>query len=1470
MADDDVDNMIAGIKSLDELNYASWRKDILTYLDSKGYSVFIRNIGKIPEEKEIPDEAGGTTTTTILRDITADDCFTKKAHLLVARSRCAGILKRSCGPYALEFVEQMDDPKLIWTTLEQNLGMVGTEGRQVELEREWGDVKQKKGETIAKYLQRFTMLVNECIRNNIPINDQRKRVKFTAGVWNDSLRRTMSGKTWDEIINIVHEEERADRLKAETKRMKNEEKKKQQMAFMAKQQKNRKKLYCTYCKKTNHNVENCNFKNGVWPDKNNKNNDKPKKEEANMATKEYAFITEDFMNYDGFEDSRCYNIYDPVFGQMQDCTKETAMYSNDKMENKTDKEIWTVDSGATSHMTPYRSIFKSYKKLKEKIPIAVGNNGLMLAEGIGSVQCMINKQKLEFKAVLHVPDLSRNLLSVKKVTNGKLKVQFYENICSIWDNNTMVTEAMQESNGKLYVLKVEYIENGEENALIGNANIRDEYIWHQRITHRNSDYLNLLKKQGYISVDVGTSKVLGKCKGCIEGKTIQKKYSKLPRSRAKQFLERLHADLAGPISPKSHDNFEYVLMIVDDATRLMQAIPISTKGSATEHIKNFINYWEKHTSKKVRHFRCDDGGEFRSKELLNYFEKNGIKQEFAPKGDSAHNGTAERAIRTLMEASRSIMKHGNVPNYLWSEAVGYSNYTINRLPTMSLEGKISPYEALYKKRPDLNRFRVFGSIAYALIPKAERRKMDEKTLPCIMMGYDGSGFGYKLWNPATEAIIIRRDVWFDEYKLWYVDKINKALQKKRDDKKLEDYGAFDSDLEDSDEENEKLQENVPGTPSLASQSSTNITDPDDINVPTPTTNWEAARVQDPLRRGTRVRYIPDRYHGALMADEDPKTVNQAMKSKQKDQWEKAIKEELEKLSKNGTWKIVDKLPEGKNLVGSRLVFKTKRDADGNVTRYKARLVAQGYTQEFELDYFETYAPVSTGTANRLILYIGVKWNRAVRTFDVEMAFTSADLKEEIYMRQPKGFEIKGHEGSILLLKKSLYGLKQSAHEWHQLLKSVLLDLGYSDNMVDNCLFYKSDGSSLIAIHVDDGIFVHISDEEAEKFIKNAQKSLRINDQGICTEYLGVKIIQEIGKRNTYMAQYSYTMRILEEFGMQDCKPVSTPISTGVYYSKMDCPSTDEEKAEMSDIPYRRVIGKLLYLAVNTRPDIATAVGTLARFVSNPGQMHWKGVKHIMRYLRGTANYGLRISSQQPETNLPQVYGFVDSTWGDDKDSRKSRSGYVFFLESVPISWKTTLQQIVALSSAEAEYVALASAVKEALWLCSLLRQMGFEQQEATLIYCDNQACISIAQNKVLNERSKHIDIRFHFVREAIEAKEIELMYMPTVDNIADIFTKPLSRDRFNLLRDKLNVVKIPNHYFEQSETERSKAVEQECKNASGKPIITTKHPDTETVTDNLRSSSKGHLQGNKKVNNMSYADAVKSVLSHKKQVTFDL
>ena len=173
-----------------------------------------------------------------------------------------------------------------------------------------------------------------------------------------------------------------------------------------------------------------------------------------------------------------------------------------------------------------------------------------------------------------------------------------------------------------------------------------------------------------------------------------------------------------------------------------------------------------------------------------------------------------------------------------------------------------------------------------------------------------------------------------------------------------------------------------------------------------------------------------------------------------------------------------------------------------------------------------------------------------------------------------------------------------------------------------------------------------------------------------------------------MAQYSYTIRILEEFRMKDSKPVSTPISTGVYYSKQDCPVTEEYKAEMAAIPYRRVIGKLLYLAVNMRPDITVAVGTLSRFVSNPGQNHWKGIKHILRYLNGTADYGLKITSQQAEKTLPQVYGYVDSTWGDDKDCRRSRAGYVFYLESVPISWKTTLQQVVALSSAEAEYIAV--------------------------------------------------------------------------------------------------------------------------------------------------------------------------------------
>eukprot|EP00253_Pinus_taeda_P015456 PITA_15456 len=457
-----------------------------------------------------------------------------------------------------------------------------------------------------------------------------------------------------------------------------------------------------------------------------------------------------------------------------------------------------------------------------------------------------------------------------------------------------------------------------------------------------------------------------------------------------------------------------------------------------------------------------------------------------------------------------------------------------------------------------------------------------------------------------------------------------------------------------------------------------------------------------------------------------------------------MNEEYHSLVTNDTWDLVP-LPKGRKLVRCKCVYRTKYGPDGKVDKHKARLVAKGFSQVEGIDYTETFSPVAKMNSIRLVLSLAASLKWEVHQMDVKSAFLHGDLHEEIYMEQPIGF-IQTDSSLVCRLKKSLYGLKQAPRAWYAKMDNFLLESGFSRCHSNNTVYTKKVGNSLIilVLYVDDLILTVLQSKE------------------------GISL-----------SQSKYACDILRHFHMEDCKPAPSPFQSGVKLSA-SCTSP-----EVDATLYRQLVGKLLYLT-HTRPDLSFVVGLVARFMQNPSESHWKAAKRILRYVRGTVQFGIHYSAKA----APLLVGFTDSDWAGDPDDRKSTAGYVFALGSGPITWACKKHAAISLSSAEAEYRGAVEASKEALWLRQILSEFGFEQQHPTTLWCDNQSAIQFCKDPVQHQRSKHIELHMHFIRKLIHDHVLEVQYCSTDDQVAGIFTKALTEAKFTKLRYMLGVQEV--------------------------------------------------------------------------------
>ncbi|KAG8497019.1 hypothetical protein CXB51_008248 [Gossypium anomalum] len=493
-------------------------------------------------------------------------------------------------------------------------------------------------------------------------------------------------------------------------------------------------------------------------------------------------------------------------------------------------------------------------------------------------------------------------------------------------------------------------------------------------------------------------------------------------------------------------------------------------------------------------------------------------------------------------------------------------------------------------------------------------------------------------------------------------------------------------------------------------------------------------------------------------------------------WQEAMEAELNMIQKNDTWELVNRL-ENRKVIGVKWVFRTKTNSDGSLNKHKARLVVKGYSQQQGVDFFETFAPVARLDTIRLLFALAAQKQWKVHQLDVKSAFLNGFLKEEIFIEQPEGFEVSGEEHKVYRLKKALYGLKQASRAWYDRIDAYLSRLGFTKSISEPTLYVKKDEKEtllIVSLYVDDLLVTGSKDELIEDFKKQMQDIFEMTDLVLKTYFLGMEVNQ--GEQGIFISQQAFALKVLSKFSMSKCKPVSTPVALGEKLS-----STSEHN-RVDERGYRSLVGCLLYLTA-TRPDILYAVGLLSRFMHCCNGAHFKAAKRVLRYVKGTLNFGVKFGRSKEL----KLVGYSDSDWPSSVDDMKSTSSYFFSLGSSVFSWSSKKQQTVAQSTVEAEYITAATAVNQAIWLRKLLDDLNARQMEAIEINVDNQSAIAIAKNPVFHGKTKNFKIKYHFVRKAELAKEICLVHCCSRDLLADVLTKPLTSGRFECLRKEIGV-----------------------------------------------------------------------------------
>lgn len=945
------------------------------------------------------------------------------------------------------------------------------------------------------------------------------------------------------------------------------------------------------------------------------------------------------------------------------------------------------------------------------------------------------------------------------------------------------------------------------------------------------------------------------CTSCVVGKRPQRPYDHFGHraSELLELLHGDYAGPFPTLTPDKKRYA--LIIVDDYSNLCHVALTATRSGEETLAVfKTMQAAWELAAStsthtRKIRRIRFDGAPELTKGALGDYLTSIGVAFQETVAYAHSQNGKAERFVRTIEDTIQTLLADSDLPASYWGYAALYAAHVRNRIPTTTLPRNMTPYERFYGAKPDLSLLRVFGCLCFPIIPKELRKKGDMMRYPAIFIGFREGTLGWVVISLDGKKTTTRDAIFYENVpgrlrspkspsdSLPYITReiLNDTSPSSHDPSVIPFLSDRDSPVTDKvsrlvSQRDERIRSLRPrplqvskfafsylsstsiltllsyeSSSSLSFDSSfeTSLFDfePDVILVHALlSTHADRTRFHNP-----RVKFYD--------LSRPPRTFWEATAREDSTIWDGAMGREVVSLRKRGAFRPC-LLPEGRKALPLNWVYAIKGDGTA-----KARLTARGDLQD-PADYpGPVYAPVATMNTIRQGLAFATIRDWEIKSFDVKTAFLHAPLTSEVYCKQIPGYPEKD---PILVLKLcvALYGLRESAYEFYTFLDAIMVRIGFKHLDIEHAVwlavFVESpdpesvpmpvDGSPIIIIvpvHVDDGLVItNVPEAHVWLVRRMVECGIEVVDMGDAVIYLGVRITRDRASRRLWLSQEGYVSDVLAQYNLLDCKPNRVPLKASVHTIATSEPDASDPTPAFRDDDhlkkeYQTIVGILSYLATTTRPDIAFAAMSLGQYNSKPNLQLFKAAKGVLRYLAGTRTYAIAYPASRaridgdPSYRRAPTCGMSDADWASDESERKSVSGYCFFYEDCLVAWSAVRQRAVALSSTEAEYYSLAHAMRHGLWYRLVLTALDLPFPSPFPFYVDNQSTLHLASSDVVSTRSKHIDVRYHFIRDLLRSDLFVTHWCPSALMTADIFTKPLSFPIFSVLRDDLGLSPLP-------------------------------------------------------------------------------
>lgn len=936
--------------------------------------------------------------------------------------------------------------------------------------------------------------------------------------------------------------------------------------------------------------------------------------------------------------------------------------------------------------------------------------------------------------------------------------------------------------------------------------------WHHRLNHASQKYLVMAGKVIPELKEVNFGNEILDCADCKLAKAKRKPCSAV-RSRSVQPFHRLYSDLMGPIRPVAfRTQARYLVTFTDDASRYAFAYELRDKTRVNLALAECLADIRKlmGSQTKVSELRSDGGLEYRTQEMSCLLRVEGITLTVCEPYTPQHNGVAERLNLELEEKIRVNLASSGIPMFMWAYAMRHVLYIHNRTPNAANEFH-SPFEVVMKRVPVLKYIRRFGCEAYILDNKA---KSLPKFAPRANLGFllECRETGYTLWHAANKTVVRSKNVDFVEDKT-YADYLQDPQREAgvQTGQNAEALRNEEFEVEDSVKDLTRSQCQIPGTSKMTPMDVEGEKLPPESSLNRKPNGVEREQ-QDSLVRigssrdadffesnqesrrigGTKEFDFFEENEGEayLMQlaalDLDPVTYLEAVESADSDHWQAAIGQEFDAIEKCDTWKIVQRkaVPRGQKIMKTRWVHRRKLQADGT-TRYRSRLVVKGFADTNHYELSEIYAPVARLPDVRFILIVAAKYDLELSQLDVKTAFLNGSLDKLVYIEIPEGYAEYLGEGenlrkeSVCEVHKALYGLKVSPKRWYVRFLEVIEKMEFRSYSFQPCIFIwkNEDKIAMLLLYVDDILLASNSAEKVTQVKSILENEFSITDLGAPRKFLGMEIERDRVNGVIKLHQKTHINSMLQKYDPDSSITVATPMmDSPINKRKVD---ESEDEWDKSSVPYRQAIGTLLYLQNGTRPDISYAVNMLSRYQSNFTRKHWLAVVRVIRYLRGTTELGLVFNPRSENIDC-----YVDASLGMSAEGGYSTTGFIVWLFDSPIVWRTKKQNHIALSSAEAEFVAMSSACRELASLRAMSEEiLGIKM--IPVIHEDSKPAIRLAEVDDSSTLKHLVRLSYLYVREEHKQGNIQIRWVDTENQIADTFTKPLGKAKFNKFRARL-------------------------------------------------------------------------------------